>query len=78
MTDAERAMAGEADGEGWDPGLQAQVTELNTQLLEHLRQRAQSPAAAAMLAPPAFAGIVPLPLVTEQVSPVGCVCTVTA
>lgn len=57
MTDAERPVVGSTPGQGLDPGLQAQLAELNAQLLEWLRQGAESPSMA--VAPAAFAVLLP-------------------
>ncbi len=58
MTDAEHSAEGLHPGEGWDPGLQGQIAELNAQLLEALRQCAQRSAVVALS--PLLAELAPL------------------
>ena len=58
MTEADHWAEGDGRGEGWDPGLQAQIAELNAQLLELLRQRARAQPPGGVV--PAFAGLGPL------------------
>jgi len=58
MLEANRSLEWMAREPSWDQGLQAQVAELNAQLLELLRQRAQSTAADRET--PALAGLAPL------------------
>jgi hypothetical protein len=46
MTEAERSGAWQSADEGWDPGLQGQIAELNVQLLDALRRGAHGATAA--------------------------------
>ena len=57
MTEADRSLAARAE-DGWDPGLQGQIAELNAQLLETL-QRCTRGDASTRLAPP-LAELAPL------------------
>jgi hypothetical protein len=58
MTDAERSVDGQPPGEGWDPGLQGQIAELNAQLLDSLRRCAHRSAVVAYA--PLLAELAPL------------------
>jgi hypothetical protein len=58
MQEADRPADGLVPAEGWDPGLQGQLAEINAQLLESLRRRAHVAAGAAHA--PLIAELAPL------------------